>query len=145
MNRRAGSRCRKEAGVALIQAIMFVCLLTTVVTVVSGALMARAHAARMRIERVQAFYAAEAGAAVALARIRGGSAETSPLTGSMGSAKYQVAFERVGESGVIVMVATGSCGERSRILNYEIPGRVFDPASSRAALDTGSGDALDGL
>jgi len=145
VNRQEGSRRLAESGVALIQAIIFVGLLTTVVMVMSGVLTARAHAARMRIERVQAFYAAEAGAAVALAGIRGGSVDSSPLAGSVGSARYEVTFERGDDGGVIVMVATGSCGDRSRVLSYELPADAFDRSSARAALDTGSGNDPDGL
>jgi hypothetical protein len=129
---RAAQGRSSQAGVVLIHAILFICLLTTVISVVTGALLTRAHAVRMRAQRVQAYYAAEAGAAIAFASLDGDGAESVPpdLHGVVGSAEYEVTFAVNREKGVLVLHAQGRSGERSRKLTYELPATMLSSVKS---------------
>ena len=113
-----------EAGVALIHAIMFIGLAHgTVVTVVTGPLLARAHAVRLHAERVQALYAAEAGIAETLAFLDDAGDAPSTLRGEIGPAHYEVSLERDGVN-VIAIRSTGTCGDQAHVSGRELSGSV---------------------
>ena len=119
-----------EAGVALIHAIMFIGLLTTVVTVVTGPLLARAHAVRLHAERVQALYAAEAGVAEALAFLDDDGEIPSTIRGEIGVALYEVSLER-GGAGAVVIRSTGTCGDQAHVEDRELPASSWAAGKTR--------------
>ena len=122
-----------EAGFALIHAILFIGLLTTVVTVVTGPLLARAQAVRLHAQRVQALYAAEAGVAEALAFLDDDGDVPSTIRGEIGPAHYEVSLKR-DRGHAIVIRSTGTCGDQARVFSRELSG------SARAAGGAGGGE-----
>ena len=108
-----------EAGFALIHAILFIGLLTAVVTVVTGPLLARAQAVRLHAERVQALYAAEAGVAEALAFLDDDGDVPSTIRGEIGPAHYEVSLNR-DRGNAIVIRSTGTCGDQAHVFSREL-------------------------
>lgn len=119
------SQRKNEAGFVLIHAILFIAFLTTVVTVVTAPLLARAHSVRLHAQRVQALYAAEAGVAEALAILEAGGNATSTIRGTIAAARYEVTLARDGARAFIIR-STGTCGGRSHVEERTWAGGVAD-------------------
>lgn len=130
---------RRERGTALLQAILFTTLLAAAVSVVATSAMERAHRASVRADRVQAFYAAEAGAASAIERVASGDLASGLVHGRIGRGKFHVRVERSG--GDIVVRAVGTCGSARREVAVHAPrtavflrgpgGAAADPRGTR--------------